>query len=188
MYHLLLVPVFLTEKFTVVQIVFPLIVSESFLFCCFQDLSLSLVFRSLTMLHPGVNLSLSYSGFTEIFQSVVSVFCQIMEIFSYYFLRNFFIPIPFLLSFWDSDNMNVRYDVIDSQLLEVLFILFSDLFSLLFQLGNLYCFIFISDFPAVSVVKNPPANAGDVGSNPGLGRSQENEMATHSSILAWEMP
>ena len=140
------------------------------------------------MLHPGVNLSLSYSGFTEIFQSVVSVFCQIMEILSYYFFRYFFIPIPFLLSFWDSDNMNVRYDVIDSQLLEVLFILFSDLFSLLFQLGNLYYFIFISDFPAVSVVKNPPANAGGVGSISGLGRSLEKEMATHSSILAWEIP
>ena len=27
------------------------------------------------------------------------------------------------------------------------------------------------DFPGVSVVKNPPANAGDVGLIPGLGRS-----------------
>ena len=27
------------------------------------------------------------------------------------------------------------------------------------------------DFPAGTVVKNPPANAGDVGSSPGLGRS-----------------
>ena len=26
-------------------------------------------------------------------------------------------------------------------------------------------------FPAGSVVKNPPASAGDVGSNPGMGRS-----------------
>ena len=37
------------------------------------------------------------------------------------------------------------------------------------------------------VVKNPPANAGDVGSIPGLGGSLEKEMATHSSILAWEI-
>ena len=128
------------------------------------------------------------SDWTELnwsFQSLVSVFCQIMEIFSYYFFGYFFISTPFLISFWDSDNMNVRYDAIDSQLLEVLFILFSGLFSLFFQLGNLYCFIFISDFPAVSVVKNPPANAGDVGSIPG--RSQEKEMATHSSILAGEI-
>ena len=43
-------------------------------------------------------------------------------------------------------------------------------------------------FPGGSAVKNPPANAADVGSIPGLGRSSENEMATHSSILAWEIP
>ena len=37
----------------------------------------------------------------------------------------------------------------------------------------------------------PPANAGDVrdmGSIPGLGRSPEGGMATHSSILAWRIP
>ena len=41
------------------------------------------------------------------------------------------------------------------------------------------------------VVKNPPANAGNirnVGSIPGLGRSPEEGMATHSSILAWRIP
>ena len=42
------------------------------------------------------------------------------------------------------------------------------------------------------MVKNPPANAGDTQDsslNPGLGRdSLEEEMATHSSILAWEIP
>ena len=43
-------------------------------------------------------------------------------------------------------------------------------------------------FPGGSVVKNPPANAGDVGSIPGSGTSPEKEMATHSSILAWEIP
>ena len=37
------------------------------------------------------------------------------------------------------------------------------------------------------MVKNLPANAGDVGSIPGLGRSPK-EMATHSSILAWRIP
>ena len=36
------------------------------------------------------------------------------------------------------------------------------------------------------MVKNLPANAGDVGLIPGLGRSLEKEMATHSSIFAWE--
>ena len=43
-------------------------------------------------------------------------------------------------------------------------------------------------FPGGSVVKNLPANAGDVGSIPGSGRSLEKEMATHSSILAWRIP
>ena len=44
-------------------------------------------------------------------------------------------------------------------------------------------------FPGGSVVKNLPANAGEVGSIPQLGRfPQEKEMATHSSILAWEIP
>jgi len=41
------------------------------------------------------------------------------------------------------------------------------------------------------VVKNPPANAGDVrdmGSIPGLGRSAEEGMAAHSSIRAWRIP
>ena len=37
------------------------------------------------------------------------------------------------------------------------------------------------------MVKNLPANAGDAGSIPGLGRSLQKEMATHSSILAWEI-
>ena len=41
------------------------------------------------------------------------------------------------------------------------------------------------------VVKNLPVNAGDTGDaglNSGLGRSLGEEMATHSSILAWEIP
>ena len=43
-------------------------------------------------------------------------------------------------------------------------------------------------FPVGSVVKNLPAKAGDAGLIPGLGRSLEKEMATHSSILAWKIP
>ena len=41
------------------------------------------------------------------------------------------------------------------------------------------------------VVKNLPASAGDTrdaGSIPGLGRSPEEEMTTHSSILTWRIP
>ena len=46
----------------------------------------------------------------------------------------------------------------------------------------------INDFPGGSVVKNPPANAGDACLIPGSGRSPEKEMANHSSILAWRIP
>ena len=45
-------------------------------------------------------------------------------------------------------------------------------------------------FPGGSVIKNLPANAGNTGemdSVPGLGRSLEEEMATQSSTLAWEI-
>ena len=43
-------------------------------------------------------------------------------------------------------------------------------------------------FSIGSVVQNPPAGAGNVGLIPGLERSLEKEMATHSSILVWEIP
>ena len=45
--------------------------------------------------------------------------------------------------------------------------------------------------PVALVVKNPPANSRDIGnmaSIPGSGRSPGEDMATHSSILAWETP
>ena len=37
------------------------------------------------------------------------------------------------------------------------------------------------------MVKNPPASEGDVGQSLGQEDSLEKEMATHSSILAWEI-
>ena len=47
-------------------------------------------------------------------------------------------------------------------------------------------------FPGVSVVKNPPAKAEDAGEMQIRSLGQEGplawEMATHSSILAWEIP
>ena len=39
-----------------------------------------------------------------------------------------------------------------------------------------------------SVVKNLPANAGEVGLVPGLGRAPGEGIATHSSTLAWAIP
>ena len=41
------------------------------------------------------------------------------------------------------------------------------------------------------MVENPPANAGelrDTGLIPGLGRSLEEGLATHSNVLAWIIP
>ena len=46
-------------------------------------------------------------------------------------------------------------------------------------------------FPGDSVVKNPPANAGDArdsGSIPGSERFPGEENDNHSSILAWKIP
>ena len=46
----------------------------------------------------------------------------------------------------------------------------------------------ILSFPGGSELKASASNAGDLGSIPGLGRSLEKEMVTHSSILAWRTP
>ena len=43
-------------------------------------------------------------------------------------------------------------------------------------------------FSGGSVLKNPPADAGDVGSIPEWEISLDKEMAAHSSILAWRIP
>ena len=36
--------------------------------------------------------------------------------------------------------------------------------------------------------KNPPANTRDAGPIPGSGRPPEEEVAAHSTILAWKVP
>ena len=43
-------------------------------------------------------------------------------------------------------------------------------------------------FPGGSEVKASACNAGDLGSIPGQEDPLEKEMASHSSILAWETP
>ena len=43
-------------------------------------------------------------------------------------------------------------------------------------------------FPGGSVVKKLPPNAGDTGSIPVSGRFPEEDVTTHSSTLAWEIP
>ena len=46
----------------------------------------------------------------------------------------------------------------------------------------------ITGFPDGTVVKNPPANAGDVGQSLGWEDPLEEGMAIYPSILAWEIP
>ena len=43
-------------------------------------------------------------------------------------------------------------------------------------------------FPGGSAGKESTCNVGDLGLIPGLGKSLEGVMATHSSILAWRIP
>lgn len=152
--------IFLTEKYTIIHSnCFFLIVSESFLFLLFQDLSLSLVSRSFSKLHPGVNLNLSCLWFTQILESIV--LCLLPNCVSFqllFFWVHFYSY--FLLSFWDSDNMNVRSVVIHLQVLEDLFLFFPPIFSV-FQMGNLYCLILISlilsSFPFFCCWASPPS-------------------------------
>ena len=42
--------------------------------------------------------------------------------------------------------------------------------------------------PWWSMIRNMPANSGNSGLIPGSGRSPREEMASHSSILAWRIP
>ena len=75
-------------------------------------------------------------------------------------------------------SQRVRQDLVTNT-----FTLLTESLLLLFQLGS--C---LQSFFDGSAVKNLPANAGDTGLIPGSGRSLEEKMATHSSILAWEIP
>ena len=56
------------------------------------------------------------------------------------------------------------------------------------NLEYLCSFPHFKGFPGGSVVKNLPANAGEVSSRPGLGRVPGKGNGSHSSILAWELP
>ena len=57
-----------------------------------------------------------------------------------------------------------------------------------FSFSPKFLFTFTSGFPAGSVVKNLPANAGDMGSIPGSGRSSREGNGNSSSVLAWKIP
>ena len=75
--------------------------------------------------------------------------------------------------------------------LEFLHVLKSFLSSYVFSLYFFVCFISSTvnlGFPGGSVVKNPPANVGYMGSIPGSEDPLEKEMAPLSSIPAWTIP
>ena len=58
-----------------------------------------------------------------------------------------------------------------------------------FYLPNVYLTAVDVGLPKLAlVVKNLPANAGDLGSIPGLERSPGEENGNHSSIPAWRIP
>ena len=52
---------------------------------------------------------------------------------------------------------------------------------------NMYVYMYMNiwSFSGSSDSKESACSAGDLGSIPGLGRSLEKGMTTHSSILAW---
>jgi len=52
----------------------------------------------------------------------------------------------------------------------------------------IYIYIYLWGFPGGSAGKESTYNVGDLGSIPGLGRSLDESMATHCSILAWRIP
>ena len=57
--------------------------------------------------------------------------------------------------------------------------------------SHLFLFIPTGALQVALVVKNSPANAGDLrgsGLDPGLGRSSGGGHVTHSSILVWRIP
>ena len=45
-----------------------------------------------------------------------------------------------------------------------------------------------NELPSGSLVKNSPANGGDIRNTPGLEDPLVESMATHSSVLAWRIP
>ena len=74
------------------------------------------------------------------------------------------------------------YDLLEAQMMARIFSRKTFFFFLIKYVCS------FSGFPGGSVVKCPPASAGDKDLIPRLGRSLEKEVATHSSILAWEIP
>ena len=77
----------------------------------------------------------------------------------------------------------IRLELFNSLLTSVLLTLMSN--GVISSVNQLYG---NRGFPGGSVVKNPSANTGDMGSILGQGDTLGKKMATHPNILAWEIP
>ena len=75
-------------------------------------------------------------------------------------------------------NFHLNEEIISSPCVSIIFIN-------VFKKKNIIIFL---GFSGGSGINNLPANSGYKGLIPGLGISPREEMATHSSILAWEIP
>ena len=88
----------------------------------------------------------------------------------------------------ESDDLNSNYAPIASIPLTAL------LKCKYISIHDMTCYVMLCcnmGFPGGSAIKNLPKNVGDTrdsGSIPGSERSQEKEMATHSSTLVWRSP
>ena len=90
-----------------------------------------------------LNYDVSWCDFLQLYPVWGSI--QLLESIGLHLLPNleiFFGPLLFLLSFQNSTSMNIRSFVIISDFCSSVYYLFQFIFSLLFRLGNFYCFIF----------------------------------------------
>ena len=101
---------------------------------CFQDFILWFVYWScmfVWFLFWCEYLRVYPFGVCSVLESWL-VFCQTWKYFSHYFFKYTFSPTVFLLSLWNSDDINIRFFVSVPQVLEVLGVLFVSLFSFYF--------------------------------------------------------
>ena len=88
--HFLLTSMVSDEKLDIIQNYFSIIGKLSFLSGYFQDFSLPLVFRSLTMMNIDMDFfGLSCLGFYQLLESIGLCLCHIWKTFSHIYLNIF---------------------------------------------------------------------------------------------------
>ena len=111
-----------------------------------------------------------------IFTTIQAIFQVMTSQFAYYYFQSPYIASSCWYSTEYRSNQSEAYSILAYALYYIYFPTDSHLMALVVKGG--------------SAVKNSPANPGDAGSIPRSGRFHplEEEMATHSNILAWRMP